>query len=187
MPKLSELKTKNIKYLIVLGCRLFGVTPSRCLYERLCTALKLVKMNRDIIIVCSGGQGDNEDITEARAMKDFFVSNGVEESRIILEPDSHSTYENFEFSKEKILKAGGSIENNSAFVTNSFHVFRSKKIAELIGYKNILEISANTPKASKINNYIREGLSIINYYLNLRHKIKKMQKNSSDYGNNIKY
>ena len=101
MPKLSELEIKeikNIKYLIVLGCRLFGVTPSRCLYERLSAALKLVKVNRDIIIVCSGGQGDNEDTTEARAMKDFFVSNGVEESRIILEPDSHSTYENFEFS-----------------------------------------------------------------------------------------
>ena len=96
MPKLSELEIKeikNIKYLIVLGCRLFGVTPSRCLYERLSAALKLVKVNRDIIIVCSGGQGDNEDTTEARAMKDFFVSNGVEESRIILEPDSHSTYE----------------------------------------------------------------------------------------------
>ena len=190
MPKLSELEIKeikNIKYLIVLGCRLFGVTPSRCLYERLSAALKLVKVNRDMILVCSGGQGDNEDTTEARAMKDFFVSNGVEESRIILEPDSHSTYENFEFSKEKILKTGGSIENNSAFVTNSFHVFRSKKIAELIGYKNIVEISAYTPKASKISNYLREGLSIINYYLNLRRKIKKMQKNSRDYGNNIKY
>ena len=71
MPKLSELEIKeikNIKYLIVLGCRLFGVTPSRCLYERLSAALKLVKVNRDIIIVCSGGQGDNEDTTEARAM-----------------------------------------------------------------------------------------------------------------------
>lgn len=190
MPKLRSLKAteiKNVKYLIVLGCRLFGATPSQCLYERLCTALEAAKLNRDIIIVCSGGQGDNEDITEARAMKEFFISNGIDENKIIIEPDSHSTFENFAFSKEKILKVGGSIVNNSAFVTNSFHTFRSKKIAEQIGFKGILEISAYTPKAFRINNYIREGLSIINYYFNLRRKIKKMQKNSRVYGNNIKY
>ena len=64
---------------------------------------------------------------------------------------------------------------------------REASAAAALSHKNIVEISAYTPKASKISNYLREGLSIINYYLNLRRKIKKMQKNSRDYGNNIKY
>ena len=71
----------------------------------------------------------------------------------------------------KIMRS--SLTGDPVYVTR-FH--REASAAAALSHKNIVEISAYTPKASKISNYLREGLSIINYYLNLRRKIKKMQK-----------
>lgn len=45
-------------------------------------------------IVTSGGQGPDEDVPEARAMRDYLVARGVPADRIMMEPHSSTTWEN---------------------------------------------------------------------------------------------
>lgn len=186
MPKINELsktQIQNLKYLIVLGCRIFGEEPGGCLRERLKTALELAKLNENIKIICSGAKGDNEDITEALAMERYFIKNNINPNRIYREELSHSTVDNFLFSREIITK----IENisssagltNIAFVTNHYHVFRSSKIGADLGYIKLTAISAYTPIRNRPSNYFRELLSIINYYVFVRKNIIHAQNNSN--------
>lgn len=48
----------------------------------------------------SGGQGSDEKLPEAVAMKEYAVAQGVPEGEILVETNSTTTYENMKFSKE---------------------------------------------------------------------------------------
>ena len=82
---------------------------------------------KDIIYIPSGGQGKDEVISEAEAIKKYLVKNGIKEKQIVIENKSTSTTENMKFSKNKIDK----INKNAkiSFATTSYHVFRSGVIA----------------------------------------------------------
>ncbi|WP_327837376.1 YdcF family protein [Bacillus salipaludis] len=53
------------------------------------------------------------------------MKRGIEETRIILESHSTTTYENIQFSKRLIPSSA----NNGILVTNTFHVYRSLGMA----------------------------------------------------------
>lgn len=186
MSKISKLtlsQINNIEYLIVLGCRIFGEEPGGCLRERLKTALELANLNKNIKIICSGAKGDNEDITEALSMERFFIKNNIDSFRIYKEENSHSTVDNFRFSRkiiEKInrLNSDDYIEN-TVFVTNDYHIFRANKIGSDFGFINLIGIPAYTPIRNRVNNYFREILSILNYFIFVRKNVKSKQYNSS--------
>ena len=65
-------------YVIVLGARLYGDLPSPALMERLRVARDYLLENGDSIAVVTGGQGTDELIPEAHAMKNFLVEIGGE-------------------------------------------------------------------------------------------------------------
>ncbi|MEG0006227.1 MAG: YdcF family protein, partial [Clostridium sp.] len=73
------------------------------------------------------GQGSGENISEAEAMRRFFVKNNVSEKDLIIEDKSTSTYENLKYSKEFMEKEG--IEK-VVIVSNGYHLLRVSKIAE---------------------------------------------------------
>ena len=83
------------KYVIVLGAKVKrGAIPSKALAFRLNAALDYAKQYPDIQIIVSGGQGPDEDATEASVMKQYLIDRGFPESQIIVEDQSTSTYEN---------------------------------------------------------------------------------------------
>jgi len=146
-------------YLIILGAGIKGETLSLALYERLMVGLKYLEKYPDVQVVVSGGQGPDETITEAEAMRRFLVSRGIEERRILLETRATSTMENFVFSKSLIeQKSGGSV-SDITFVTNSFHILRAKMLAgrnELHAHA----LSSKTPVQVIVQVHIREYLAI---------------------------
>lgn len=150
----------NIDYVIVLGARLYGKTPSPALYERLEEAFEYISKNDSINIVVTGGQGANEDIPEAEAMKKFLVDRGVEENRIIIEDKSTSTYENLKFAKDRIQEIDGKEKFNILIVTSDFHLLRSKLLAKRLGF-NAYGLPAKTPESVKMYSYTREYFAII--------------------------
>ena len=89
---------------IVLGAAVHGKTPSLTLKKRLDKAVEYHAQNPNAVIVVSGGQGAQEDISEAEAMKIYLIENGVKSDKIIKEENATSTYENFKFSKEILTK-----------------------------------------------------------------------------------
>ncbi|MBQ9519797.1 MAG: YdcF family protein, partial [Firmicutes bacterium] len=115
--------------------------------------------------VVSGGQGAQESITEAKAMKTLLLDGGVPESQIILEENATSTSENFIYSKQILDEYFGDKPYNAAFVTNDFHCYRAGRLANIHDLENIRCISAKTPKGAVLLCYAREVLAVIKLWL----------------------
>ncbi len=151
---------------IVLGCGLNGSEVSETLKERLDACLEYTKENPEAIIVVSGGQGFTEEVTEAYAMKKYLTDNGVPEEKIIEEPDSSSTYENFVNSK-KILDNYFKDKNSgykTAFITNNFHCYRAYNLAENAGISVSCFYAPDEWKTA-VPSYLRESLAVIKLWI----------------------
>ena len=72
---------------------------SRQLEDRLALGLKLWQARPDSVVVVYGGQGINEPVTEAAAMKEYLTAHGVPERSILMETQSKNTLENIRLSK----------------------------------------------------------------------------------------
>jgi uncharacterized SAM-binding protein YcdF (DUF218 family) len=151
---------ERVDYLIVLGARVKGTTPSLSLQYRIDAAAKYLKDNQTTIAIASGGKGDGEDISEAEAIKNGLIVQGIEEERIILEDKSTDTVENISFSMKLIpnhLKTG-------LVVSNDFHIYRAKLIAKDLGLQ-LAGLPADTPKIAIPKSYSREYLAITKYFI----------------------
>jgi uncharacterized SAM-binding protein YcdF (DUF218 family) len=147
--------------MIILGCQIKGDIPSLMLEYRLKKALELYNKGYSDYIIVSGGQGKDEDYTEAYIMKRWLQRKGVDGNRIIEEEKSTSTFENLKFSKKvmdnKNLKT-------AIIVSNDFHMFRSLKLAERL---NIKASGAPSPTVEylKFYYYSREILSVLKSFI----------------------
>ncbi len=150
--------------LIVLGAGLHGSQMSQVLYSRMKLAAEYLEAYPDCTVIVSGGQGPDEDISESAAMKSYLLGRGIAESRIIEESRSSSTYENLLYSKQIIESQ--SLGGRIAVLSNSFHLFRAKKIAGGMGL-DVQTLGAPIPRVflTPLNSYVREYFSIVNMYL----------------------
>ena len=123
----------NSGTVVVLGCKINGQRPSLTLAGRLDAACEFLKENKDTKVVVSGGQGWDEEISEAYVMKKYLVERGIDEERIFMEEKSVNTDENIKFSGE-IIKANG-LPEKMYIVTDTFHSYRGYLFAEKNGYK----------------------------------------------------
>jgi uncharacterized SAM-binding protein YcdF (DUF218 family) len=157
----KNTRPQNADVMIVLGCQIWGEGPSEMLEYRLQNALKLYKNGISKNIIVSGGQGADEVITEAKAMKKWFVKNGVSESIIYEEDKSTSTYENLKFSKLIMDRKGF---KDAVVVTSDFHVFRSLWLSKRIGFE-AKGAPSKTVDHLKPYYYVREIVSNIKSFL----------------------
>ncbi|PFK47321.1 cytoplasmic protein [Bacillus cereus] len=147
-------------YMILLGAKVKGTEPSYSLRYRIDKAAEYLKTHEQTIVIVSGGKGKGEDISEALAMKQGLIKQNIEEQRIIMEDRSTNTDENIEFSKALIPAD----KKKGMIVTNDFHMFRAKKIAEKQGLK-VEGLSAKTPKPIIVQSNVREYFAITQYWL----------------------
>ena len=90
---------ESVNYVIVLGAQVRGNKISRTLERRLDKAVEYAAYHPNTVFVLSGGQGEDEDVTEASAMYRYMKSRGVPDYQLLLEESSRSTYENMVYSK----------------------------------------------------------------------------------------
>jgi uncharacterized SAM-binding protein YcdF (DUF218 family) len=133
---LNQKVTFEEDVVIVLGAGLSGDKISMTLKARLDQALYYMQQNPDVIIVVTGGQGPQEDITEAFAMKEYLLEAGVSQDAILLEDQSTSTVENLRFAKE-ILDKEFSKNYKVAVITNDFHTYRALVTAKQTGLDSV--------------------------------------------------
>ncbi|MBO5318340.1 MAG: YdcF family protein [Ruminococcus sp.] len=117
--------------LVVLGCQVKNGKPSRMLKSRLDTAYEYLSEHDTVNVVVSGGQGDDELISEAQCMRDYLVEKGISSERIFMEDKSANTEENLRFSLELIEKNG--LCSDITIVTDGFHQLRAELIAKKLG------------------------------------------------------
>ena len=124
-------------FIIILGCwfRKDGTLPP-LLRGRADRALEFwreqkEKTGKEACLIPSGGQGNNEPIPEAEAIRNYLLSRGVPDRLILPEKRSVNTRQNMSFSEEIIRGTGR--EGKTAFATSSYHVFRSGLLARQAG------------------------------------------------------
>jgi len=151
-------------YIIILGCQIKkDGSLTKLLQGRADRAIEFAKMqkdnsNKDIKFVPSGGKGNDEVISEALAIKNYLVEQGINENDILVEDKSKNTFENIKFSnnliQEKMKKA------QIAFSTTNYHVFRAGCIAN---QQNLYMegIGAKTKTYFWINAFIREFVATL--------------------------
>ncbi len=160
----NDTVTYSEDAVIVLGAAVHGKTPSLTLKRRLDKAVEYHTQNPDAVIVVSGGQGAQEDISEAEAMKTYLIENGVASDKIIKEDKSTSTSENFRFSKE-ILDKQLSGDYSVAFITNEYHISRASLCAKRAGLENTTHLHSNTTLSYLISGTLRECLAVVKYII----------------------
>ena len=148
-------RRRTYGFIVIHGAGLDGTKPTPLLAGRIDKAIELwERKGRRGRLVASGGQGADEEISEADAMHRYLVSRGVPEDAIIDEDRSTTTWENLRFSREKMDDAWqksadvalenpeGGIRPHSAdepyrvaVVTSDYHVFRCAEYAHKLGIK----------------------------------------------------
>lgn len=126
-----EKPEEGLDCIIVLGAKVNGTKPSGALTQRIWAAADYLNGNPDCVCIASGGQGDDEGISEAQCIKENLVALGIDESRIILEDRATDTRTNIVYSLALAPEGSKKI----GLVTNDFHIFRAlataRKVSEL--------------------------------------------------------
>ena len=135
------------------------------------------------MLVLSGGQGEDEPVSEAAAMRDYLLFNGVNERQMILETRSFSTVENIAYSRvaieedqlrRKAHHARSDISMDPGtyeviedkplkigVLTSDYHVFRAEQIAKKWGLPDIYGVSCETDPVLFVHFCVRECAAIL--------------------------
>ena len=159
-------RRRQYDYIIIHGAGLDGPRPTPLLAGRIDKALELWnKQHQHGKFVVSGGQGADEVVSEAQAMRDYLLDKGVSAGAILMEDKSTTTWENLRYSlaiinadratgvdatsSAAVASSGdvtttasdvsGTATSSSGFttavVTSDFHVFRCAEYAHNLGIK----------------------------------------------------
>lgn len=153
-------------YIIILGCAIRGdgsLTP--LLKGRVDSAVAFEKKQfeatgKHAVFVPSGGQGDDEVISEGEAMEHYLRSIDIPAEQIAREDQSKNTFENMKFSKEVIDEKGGKSDKKIAFATTNYHVFRGYILSKKNGF-DAKGISAKTKPYFFPNAFLREFIGLL--------------------------
>ena len=132
------------------------------LRQRLDKAYAYLEENSDAVAIMSGGQGPDEVMPEAEAMFNYLVAKGVDPHRLYVEPDSHNTEQNMEYSAEIIKKEG--LDTNVVVITQSFHQYRASLYAKEAGL-NAYALNCKTNPGTLPTYWLREMFAIVKMYL----------------------
>lgn len=150
-------KIKSADAIVVLGAAIN--TPA--LYNRSLQGLKLYQEGDAKIMVLSGGRISDKDISEAGYMRKVIEANSKQPVPLILEEESHSTYDNIKNTKAKI-GSGKSL----VIVSDEYHLARAVIMAKREGFGPVYWSS---PKANYYKNselafyYLRELVAMFAY------------------------
>ncbi|MGX7168812.1 MULTISPECIES: YdcF family protein [Facklamia] len=152
---LGRSKSQNFDYIIVLGAGLQHDQVSPTLARRLDKAIELFHLNPKSCLIMSGGQGEDELISEAQAMTNYVKDRGVDPEQILQEDRSTTTYENLLFCKQLI-----DFPARIALVTNYYHLLRALLIADELDIP-LIGIAASADWLFSLNAYIREYVGFL--------------------------
>lgn len=149
---------KDYDYIIIHGSGLMNgdqVTP--LLMSRIDKAVLAYQQadKENVKLIASGGQGHDESISEALAIKRALLDKGINEEDILLEDQSTTTYENLLNSKN--LTPEGS---KYLFVTNNYHVLRTSIMARKLKMKGE-GLGSHTAGYYLPSAFIREFVAIL--------------------------
>lgn len=157
----------NNEYVIILGCAIGKdglLLP--LLRERVNRAIRFaweqeIATGKPVRFIPSGGQGDDEIMSEGSAMTMYLVSHSAEDYEVLSERKSRNTYENFLYSREIIEEHSPGAQ--VTFITTNFHVLRSGMLARKAGL-NAEGLASRAKWYFWPNGFVREIIAIVVLY-----------------------
>lgn len=184
--RIPVIADSGLDYLIVLGAQVRGEEPSKTLRLRLDKAAEYALQNPETTLILSGGQGKNEAVSEAEAMRRYLLEKGISEDRLVLEARSTSTVENIAFSRgimetlwdrrrENLQNVRRSERTPGlaamerelerpmriGILTSNFHLCRAKMIAKHQGMTDVSGIACESDRILLLHFCFRDGLAIL--------------------------
>lgn len=150
-------------YIIIHGSQIRkDGTLTKLLQGRADRAIEFAKLQKEatgkgLIFVPSGGKGSDEVISEAEAIRNYLLEQGISEDRILIEDRSVSTEENLRNSAALIREKSGD-ETKMAFATTNYHVFRAGLLGTAMGLK-LQGIGSKTKRYFWVNAFVREFIA----------------------------
>ena len=156
---------ESVDYIVVLGAKVRETGPSASLWDRIYGAYDYLEAHPNVVAIVSGGQGPDEPITEAKAMRDALVNLGIDPSRIWLEEKATNTYENIHFALDIIAEKNGQHPRKLGVVSSEYHLFRASLFTEKNGVE-FVGIPARTSRPSQmINHFMREVAGVWYFWI----------------------
>ena len=156
-------------YVIILGARVNKSNPSLEFARRIDAGASYAEDNPSCMIVTTGGRGEDEPVSEGMAAKTRLVAKGIAEDRILVEEQSTSTLENFQYASdlivEDIIRKNDAAddealktaqESSVVVISSSFHLYRASKILETLGYSNVSYLGVRGKAILMPQYYLRE-------------------------------
>ncbi len=161
-------EARPVDAIVVLGAAQFNGVPSQVFQARLDTAFDLYQQGYAPTIVVTGGRILGDHFTEAEAGKNYLVDLGVPANAILMENVSHNTAASFD-GVRRILKPRGA--ESLLLVSDGFHLYRSKMLAENAGFDAYGYAAADSPishgSGTELRYMIRETLGVIAWKLHI--------------------
>ena len=148
------------QFVVVLGAQIQGDQPSLTLKKRLDRAYEYLTEHPEASVFVSGGQGPDEQQTEASVMSAYLTARGIDPSRIVEEMEASDTRENLLFSA-KLAKERGIDTGSVLIITSDFHMPRAKYIAGKLGMTPYGLTSDTWPWILKVNYELREVFAFV--------------------------
>lgn len=156
---------ESCDYVVVLGAKVRQDGPSVSLMDRIHAAAEYLDEHPEVTAVVSGGKGADEPMTEAQCMYDELVGLGIDPSRIWVEDQATSTWENLHFSLNLIEENTGTRPEKIGILSSEYHLFRASLFADACGVEAV-GIPAPTSRLSqKINHFMREVAGVWHYLI----------------------
>lgn len=124
---------KTEQTVVILGCQVRASGPSLMLTRRMDTAIRYLNVHPKVSVIVSGGQGEDEPMSEAQCMYDYLTAKGISPKRIIMESESASTKENLKNTLE--ILDSRELPHEITIVTDGYHQLRASMIASDLGIR----------------------------------------------------
>ncbi len=170
----AEGPAENARWLIVLGAKVNGTTPSVEFQARIDKAAEYIRdadfarlrsktaaLPPIVKIITTGGKGDDEGAAEGDVAARVLLGLGFDQARIFTENTSSTTLENFQNAKQIIIAQGGTVFDDVVVVTSSFHLYRAIKLAKACGFNSVTGLGSTGLAVLLPHYYLREYAAII--------------------------
>ncbi len=115
---------------VVLGAAVWGAEVSPVFRERINHGIDLYRKGRVRKLIFTGGRGNSDEPTESSAARRYALRSGVPAADILIEEESHNTYENILYAK-RLADARG--VRKVLIVSDPMHMKRAVAMARDLG------------------------------------------------------
>ena len=155
-------EARQVDAIVVMGAAQYNGRPSEVLSARLDHALHLYDQGYAPLIIVTGGNMPGDVYTEAEVSEQYLLDRGVPQQAILMENEGRDTWDSMQGVAEV---AEGRDIDSVLIVSDGFHLFRSERMANKVGFDSYSSAAPDSPirpgSGNEFSYIIRETGAVI--------------------------